>query len=82
MELISKHTFRLTSGRLVRAYNHLLSVNGDGLLYDGYDHVIWWATERTEEQAQEPLTPAERQDMAAYMIAQWQTWALQGETTP
>lgn len=62
---------QLSSGRTFKAHCGLLNPHTSGSLFDGYDS--------TQSFAGEPLTAAERREIADAMKASWEEWARTGE---
>ncbi len=64
--------YRLSTGRTFAAHGGRLSVRrdraGDFEICDGYDSVL---LEVTSDDGDDKWTPAERREMAEYMIAEW-----------
>ena len=79
MEQIDHNTYRLSTGREVKAncgfigLNHALSVaeGFDGSIY-ALAHDDWYDDDKDR------WTPAERAELADYMIALWQRFKAQG----
>lgn len=62
-----KRGYTLTSGRHLAAYGLVIGLGPDLCAREGWDGDL--------AEHDEPLTPAERQEVADYMISLWQTWA-------
>ena len=63
---------RLSTGREIDANRGLISVDGDGNLYEGYDgelHTL--ASDYDVVNLAQELTPAERAELADAMIERW-----------
>jgi hypothetical protein len=64
-------SFTLSTGRVLIA-DARLSPGTDGRLYEGYDARVHELDANGDEA---PLTPAERSEIAEYMIERWREWA-------
>lgn len=74
---IEDHWVILNSGRCVYGYGGCIGIMPGGTATYGYDGYLL-----AEEDPDEPLTPAERQDLARYMIAAWAAFGGVAAVTP
>ena len=74
MLALNRDHFLLASGRVFYAFGLTLSLTPAQTLCYGSDGAV---TEFDPFYGHTPLTPAERHDIAAYVIAQWQAWQAQ-----
>jgi len=76
-------TVTLSSGRTFEANRGLLSLSEDGVVHDGYDGSFdFLPDDIRDDDDMQPWTPAERREIAEYMIARWAAWGgtVRGET--
>ena len=66
-----KDSYRLTSGRKIYSNHGILGLApDDDMLFEGYDGTAdpWGSPEHA------PLTPAEKEEIAYFMIDRWRQW--------
>ncbi len=70
--------FVLSTGRTFYANRLILGLAPDGdVVYEGYDGIVEATRARDDwenEGAEPPFTPAERREIAEYMIERWRAW--------
>jgi len=68
-------TVTLSSGRTFEANRGLLSLSEDGVVHDGYDGSFdFLPDDIRDDDDMQPWTPAERREIAEYMVARWAAW--------
>ena len=79
-QLIEDDTIRLSSGREIYANNGILGMSAgmaaEGIKYtDGYDGSTYTRKSHDKDEYTDEWTPAERQELAEYVIGLWRAWA-------
>lgn len=72
MERLPDDIYCLSTGRTFYALGYMLAPDDDGSLLFGWDGMA----RIIDGVLPSPFTPAECQEIAAYMQAQWAEWAL------
>lgn len=75
MEQTSRDTYRLSTGMTLRAERGFIGINGAGTISAGREVFGGQAFELLVNP--KSWAPKERQELAAYMVEQWQAWANQ-----
>lgn len=68
MDILDNGRIRFTTGRVIRTSYHIIGIDPELSTFSGYDNEIFFWEE-------DKLTPAERKELAEYVIALWQKWA-------
>lgn len=62
-----------SSGRVMYVAFGIFGLDGGGVVTDGYDGTFWNPSWKNDS---EPLTRAELQEVADFMIDRWQRWRV------